>query len=252
MSPAKAGSVLDRIPIGKVTEVVQAMDQDKLIERLPEMSASKLFEIPTGVLFDELPKVSAEQLAFEVEPTVDPSLPPPTAVQVSATLAIYTVPETGQLVWAKLVGSPAPATQTPVARVEATATPTGTPAAAGIATPVAPTPTPAVQAGGLSPIIPIATILLLLIGTSIGVAAFTLYQRQRTLALAGGVALGPGERPPYDEAAGVERQGVAAIPSQLVRALEALGARLSYLVEVVQGLLQDAVAKVRGWINRSS
>ena len=80
----------------------------KLIERLPEMSAAKLFEIPADVLFAKLTSVPVSQLAFETPPQVDPNLPPPQAVQVTATLALYTVPATGVLVWGALVSSPAP------------------------------------------------------------------------------------------------------------------------------------------------
>lgn len=38
---------------------------------------------------------------------VDALLPPPKVTQVSPTLAIYEIPNTGELVWVKLIGSPA-------------------------------------------------------------------------------------------------------------------------------------------------
>ena len=99
---------MEEIPTAKATEVVKLMDEDKLIERLPEMTAGKLHEIDPQTLFDNLLKVPVEHLIFEVPPTVDPTLPLPVAVQVTPTLAIYTVSETGELVWGKLVGSPSP------------------------------------------------------------------------------------------------------------------------------------------------
>ena len=94
--------------ITTVTETVGVMSQAKLIERLPEMSAAKLFEIPAAVLFAKLTSVPVSQLAFETPPQVDPNLPEPQAVQVTDTLAVYTVQATGLLVWGSLVASPAP------------------------------------------------------------------------------------------------------------------------------------------------
>jgi len=108
VAPVKAGAIMTEMPIAKVTEIVQVMSEDKLIERLPEMSILKLFQIPAQLLFSKLPKVPVESLAFEVAPQIDPSLPLPTAVQVTATLAVYNVPLTGELAWGTLVGTPPP------------------------------------------------------------------------------------------------------------------------------------------------
>ena len=105
VSPKKAAVILEMTPTERVTEIVKVMSEGKLIERLPEMSAGKLFGIPIEVLFDRLPSVPTEQLVFEETPEVDPSLLPPTVTRVG-NRAIYTVPETGELKWAKLVGSP--------------------------------------------------------------------------------------------------------------------------------------------------
>ena len=108
VAPGKAWAIMEEVTTLKVTELVQAMSEGKLVERLPEVSAQKLFEIPVQILFDKLPTAPAEQLAFEEPPKVDPDLPSPIAVQVTPTLAIYTVPETRELVWVTLVGSPTP------------------------------------------------------------------------------------------------------------------------------------------------
>ncbi len=108
---AKAGAILEETGITRVTEIVDVMAEVKLVERLPEMSADKLFQIPAQTLFDNLPSVPVEQLAFEVPPPVDLTLPAPVAVQVSATLAVYQVQDTGELVWAALAGSLAPIDQ---------------------------------------------------------------------------------------------------------------------------------------------
>ena len=105
VSPKKAAAILEMTPTERVTEIVKVMGEGKLIERLPEMSPDKLFGIPIEVLFDSLPSVPTEQLVFEETPEVDPSLFPPTVTRVG-NRAIYTVPDTGELKWAKLVGSP--------------------------------------------------------------------------------------------------------------------------------------------------
>lgn len=108
VSPEKAAAILELLPTEKVTEIVQTMDEDKLVERLPLMSPDKLFEIQVQVLFDNLPSVPASQLAGEIPPVADPSLPLPQVTQVSDSLFIYVVPQTGELVWVILVNSPAP------------------------------------------------------------------------------------------------------------------------------------------------
>ena len=106
VEPRKAGSIFEEIPTVKLTEVVQSMREDKLVERLPEMSASKLFEISTAVLFEALPAVPAEQLAPEIEPTVEPGLPEPVRVQIGPNETLYTLPEVAEQGWSTLVGSP--------------------------------------------------------------------------------------------------------------------------------------------------
>ncbi len=91
-----------------MTEIVQTMDEDKLVERLSIVSVNKLSGIQIQVLFDNLPSVPASQLAGEIPPVADPSLPLPEVTQVTESLFIYRVPQTGELVWVVLVGSPAP------------------------------------------------------------------------------------------------------------------------------------------------
>ena len=108
VAPVKAGQIMEVVPTAKLTQVVQTMEENKLVERLPEMSAAKLFQVPTTVLFEELPRVPVEQLALEVPPQADPGLPPPTSAQVSADVTLHTLPETAELAWSTLVGSQAP------------------------------------------------------------------------------------------------------------------------------------------------
>ncbi len=104
----KAAAILEQVQASKVAEIVTEMSEEKLTEVLPELTTEKLFEILLEVLFAKLPKVSAEQLATETPPQTDPDAPPPVAVQVTPTLAVYQIPGTNKLVWVKLVGSPAP------------------------------------------------------------------------------------------------------------------------------------------------
>ncbi len=105
VEPKKAARVLERVATAKVTEIVKVMAEAKLIERLPELTISKLFQIPPDVLVGRLPRVPVEQITFENPPALDPSLLPPTVATVG-NAAIYTLPQTGELTWAKLVGSP--------------------------------------------------------------------------------------------------------------------------------------------------
>jgi PGF-pre-PGF domain-containing protein len=107
-APEKAGAIMSLLSAETVTALINAIAEDALVNILPRMSLEKLFEIPLEVLFNRLPSVPAEQLAFEVPPQPDPSLPPPVKTQVSDVLTTYDVPDTGELVWARLVGSPAP------------------------------------------------------------------------------------------------------------------------------------------------
>ncbi len=104
----RAGAILTAVPVAKRTELIQAMSVEKLVERLPEVTAEALYLIEPTVLFEKLPLVPVEQLVGETAPVVDPSLPSPAGVQVSPTLAVYQVPDTGELVWVGLVATPAP------------------------------------------------------------------------------------------------------------------------------------------------
>ena len=108
VAPEQAGAIMEQTDTTALTGIVGAMDQDALVDRLLDMSAAKLFELPAALLFEKLTKVPVEQLAFENPPAVDPNLPAPQAVQVTDTLAAYAVQATGELVWGGLVGSPSP------------------------------------------------------------------------------------------------------------------------------------------------
>jgi PGF-pre-PGF domain-containing protein len=105
MQPVQAGRVLDEVPAEWTTEVVKAVPEPRLIPRLPEASAAKLWEVPVQVLMDNLPSVPVD---FWNRPEVDPSLPEPQGTDVSETMSVYTLPEARESQWALLVGSPLP------------------------------------------------------------------------------------------------------------------------------------------------
>ncbi|MCH8309356.1 MAG: PGF-pre-PGF domain-containing protein, partial [Chloroflexi bacterium] len=104
----KAGAILNDVNNAKVEGIVENMPEPKLIERLPEMSAEKLHSLNPQVVLKNLPSVATEAITREFLPEIDPDCAPPELTQVSDVLAIYKVCQTGELAWAKLVGSPAP------------------------------------------------------------------------------------------------------------------------------------------------
>jgi hypothetical protein len=102
----KTEAILEGVANTKVEGVIANMPEDRLVERLPEMSAEKLHQLTPQVLFDNLPSVSTEAITREVAPEVDAGCAPPTVNQVSADLAIYEVCGTRELAWAQLVACP--------------------------------------------------------------------------------------------------------------------------------------------------
>ena len=106
VAPAQAGAILEMVPTERVTDVVQLMDEEKLIERLPQMSPQKLFQVPAEVLIQELPSVPVEVITAEVVPDALAQLP----VQIATTpdSAIYETGESPAQAWIVLVGSPFP------------------------------------------------------------------------------------------------------------------------------------------------
>ena len=108
LPPATAGAILTGVPVGTRTALVENMTAEGLQDRLPEVAPDALFEISAELLYRRLPQVPVEQLTLERLPSVDPSLAPPVSVEVTQTLSIYRVSNTGVNVWATLVSSPAP------------------------------------------------------------------------------------------------------------------------------------------------
>jgi len=106
--PKVAASILSGLALAKRTDLIQQMTVASLTERLQLVTPSALFAVDPLVLFTKLPDVPVEQLVQETAPIPDPSLPAPVGTQLSSTLTRYQISDTGKLVWASLVASPAP------------------------------------------------------------------------------------------------------------------------------------------------
>jgi PGF-pre-PGF domain-containing protein len=104
----RAGALLTDLAVTKRTGIVERMSEASLTERLPEVTPAALFEIDPKVLFERLPNAPVEQLVLEKLPVADSFLPAPVGVQVTPTVAVYEVADTGEMVWATMVASPKP------------------------------------------------------------------------------------------------------------------------------------------------
>jgi PGF-pre-PGF domain-containing protein len=70
VDPISAGKVFDEIKTASATNIIRSMSEQKLIERLPEMTADKMFAIDPKVLFNSMPNVPVEQLVKEITPKI--------------------------------------------------------------------------------------------------------------------------------------------------------------------------------------
>ena len=107
MAPVKAGDVFEEVPSETGTDIVKLVSEERLIPRLPEVTAPKLWEIPLEVLTENLPSVPVMHLDFWIRPQVAPDLAPPTGEAVGDR-TVYSLPEARGGEWAALVASPAP------------------------------------------------------------------------------------------------------------------------------------------------
>lgn len=108
MEPKKAGQVFDGIPAESRTRIVEILPEQPLIERLPEVTPARLWDVPVQVLAAELPSVPIMHLDFWVRPEPPAGLAPATGVDLSEDITAYTLPVSRTGEWAQLVGSPAP------------------------------------------------------------------------------------------------------------------------------------------------
>ena len=108
MEPVRAGEVMEELPADWATEVVKRVEEERLIPRLPEISPTKLWQIPLEVLIDRLPSVPVMHLDFWNRPQVAPDLPAPVGEVSDEAATVYTLPEARESEWAVLVSSPPP------------------------------------------------------------------------------------------------------------------------------------------------
>ena len=107
VAPSAAGKVFDEIQTSSATNVIRVMSEDKLVARLPEMTAEKMFDIDPKVLFNSMPNAPVEQLVRETTPKTA-SGTTLELVQSTDSESIYVVNKTIPGEWSGLVGSPAP------------------------------------------------------------------------------------------------------------------------------------------------
>ena len=107
VAPSAAGKVFDEIQTSSATNVIRVMSEDKLVARLPEMTAEKMFDIDPKVLFNSMPNAPVEQLVRETTPKAA-SGTTLELVQSTDSESIYVVNKTIPGEWSGLVGSPAP------------------------------------------------------------------------------------------------------------------------------------------------
>lgn len=87
--------------------ILRTLPLDEAARWIAELSVDVATSIaPT--IFDIFPNVPADTLIPNIVPELEPGFDPPVAVQITDDLIVYTVPSTGEFVWVKLVGSPAP------------------------------------------------------------------------------------------------------------------------------------------------
>ena len=108
MEPVRAGEVMEELPTDWATEVVKRVEEERLVPRLPEISPTKLWQIPLEVFIDRLPSVPVMHLDRWNRPEVALDLPSPVGEVSDEATTVYTLPEARESEWAVLVNSPAP------------------------------------------------------------------------------------------------------------------------------------------------
>ncbi|PKB79455.1 MAG: hypothetical protein BZY88_13225 [SAR202 cluster bacterium Io17-Chloro-G9] len=108
MEPPKAGAVMEDVPVETASQIVGLVSEDRLVARLPEMSAQKLWQIPPELLHDRMPGVNAMHLNAWTRPQVPEDLPAPIPGEATDDRAVYVVPEVRSDEWALVIGSPSP------------------------------------------------------------------------------------------------------------------------------------------------
>ena len=108
MEPVRAGEVMEELPVVWSIEVIKLVEEERLVLRPPEISPTKLWQMPLKVLIDRLPSVPVMHLDSWNRPEVAPDLPSPVGEVSDEATTVYTLPEARESEWAVLVNSPAP------------------------------------------------------------------------------------------------------------------------------------------------
>ncbi len=108
MEKSKAGEIMEQVPIETATKVMELVSEERLVPRLPEMSAEKLWELPLELLIDKLPSVPIMHLDPWLSPRVPSDLSPAETTASDENVTEYTLAEARENQWAQIAGSPAP------------------------------------------------------------------------------------------------------------------------------------------------
>jgi len=107
---AKAGQIMDSLATPMLEQIIPSISTSALVNRLPEVSPNKQYDIKPDTLFKALPQSPTEQLVKETPPVVASDLAKPVSTAVSATQTDYAIAQTRAGEWATLVGTPKPIT----------------------------------------------------------------------------------------------------------------------------------------------
>jgi len=75
MEPSKAGAVMEDVEVDTASQIVGLVSSERLVERLPEISPQKLWQMPPELLQDRMPGVNAMHLNAWTRPQVPDDLP---------------------------------------------------------------------------------------------------------------------------------------------------------------------------------
>ncbi|MBI2851042.1 MAG: PGF-pre-PGF domain-containing protein [Chloroflexi bacterium] len=99
---------MEQLTSQKLNTTISQMSEKSLTERLPGLSAEKLYSLDSSVLFKALPNTPTEQLVGETPPSPPAELGPPVVVLTTTSGAKYLAIKTLAGEWAIVVGTPLP------------------------------------------------------------------------------------------------------------------------------------------------
>ncbi len=108
MTPERATAFMDGLSTTKLTDIILDLSEAALLERLPGLSAEKLYSISPQVLFTALPNVPNAQLVGEKPPEPPSGATAPVTVYSTPDGARYLTIQTWAGEWMVVVGTPLP------------------------------------------------------------------------------------------------------------------------------------------------